>query len=260
MAGTQARGGASASRRRVRRFFIALGALCLLATLFAALVLRGTIRLNTPSRADFPVWGVDVSHYQGDIDWETLAAQGVRFAYIKATEGSGHTDERFVENAQNAALAGVPAGGYHFFSFESAGKTQAENFLSALRDQPLSLPCAVDFEFYGEFFDHPPDVEATRAELRALLEALEAETGRKPVLYATSRSYRMYLQGAFDGYPLWIRDVYLWPALSLPGGDWTFWQYSDKGLLDGYQGEEQYIDLNVFHGDEAAFARWLQDV
>ena len=190
MAETQARGGASASRRRVRRFFIALGALCLLATLFAALVLRGTIRLNTPSRADFPIWGVDVSHYQGDIDWETLAAQGVRFAYIKATEGSGHTDERFVENAQNAALAGVPAGGYHFFSFESAGKTQAENFLSALRDQPLSLPCAVDFEFYGEFFDHPPDVEATRAELRALLEALEAETGRKPVLYATSRPHR----------------------------------------------------------------------
>ena len=118
----------------------------------------------------------------------------------------------------------------------------------------------MDFEFYGEFFDHPPDVEATRAELRALLEALEAETGRKPVLYATSRSYRMYLQGAFDDHPLWIRDVYLWPALTLPGGDWTFWQYSDKGLLDGYQGEEQYIDLNVFHGDEAAFKRWLQDV
>ena len=245
------------ARRRVRRFFIILGALCLLATALAALVLRGVLRLNTPSRADFPIWGVDVSHYQGKIDWETLAAQRVRFAYIKATEGSAHTDERFGENAQGAAAAGVPAGAYHFFSFESAGKTQAENFLAALRDQPLSLPCAVDFEFYGEFFDHPPDVETVRAELRALLEALEAETGRKPVLYATGRSYRMYLAGAFDEYPLWIRDVYLWPALTLPGREWLFWQYSDKGRLEGYAGAEEHIDLNVFNGGAEEFARYL---
>ena len=74
-----------AAPRRVRRFFIALGALCLLLTLLAALVLRGAVKLNTPSRADFPVWGVDVSHYHGKIDWETLAAQGVQFAFIKAT-------------------------------------------------------------------------------------------------------------------------------------------------------------------------------
>ena len=158
------------------------------------------------------------------------------------------------------AAAGIPAGGYHFFSFESAGKTQAENFLSALRGQPLALPCVVDFEFYGDFFAHPPDVETTRAELRDLLTALEAETGQRPILYATGRSYRMYLQGAFDEYPLWIRDVYLWPALTLPGRDWTFWQYSDKGRLEGYQGEEEWIDLNVFHGGEEEFARWLEQV
>ncbi len=249
-----------AAPRRVRRFFIALGALCLLLTLFAALVLRGAVKLNTPSRADFPIWGVDVSHYQGTIDWQAFARQGVRFAFIKATEGSAHVDERFLENARGAAAAGIPAGGYHFFSFESAGKTQAENFLSALRGQPLALPCVVDFEFYGDFFAHPPGVETTRAELRDLLTALEAETGQSPILYATGRSYRMYLQGAFDEYPLWIRDVYLWPALTLPGRDWTFWQYSDKGRLEGYQGEEEWIDLNVFHGGEEEFARWLEQV
>ena len=96
--------------------------------------------------------------------------------------------------------------------------------------------------------------------MRDLLTALEAETGQRPILYATGRSYRMYLQGAFDEYPLWIRDVYLWPALTLPGRDWTFWQYSDKGRLEGYQGEEEWIDLNVFHGGEEEFARWLEQV
>ena len=61
-----------AAPRRVRRFFIALGALCLLLTLFAALVLRGAVKLNTPSRADFPIWGVDVSHYQGTVSYTHL--------------------------------------------------------------------------------------------------------------------------------------------------------------------------------------------
>lgn len=249
--------GMEARRRWTRRFFIALGALCVLGTAFAALVLRGAIVLNTPSRADYPVWGVDVSHYQGEIDWEALRAQGVRFAFIKATEGSSHVDERFAQNAAGALAAGVPAGAYHFFSFESPGKTQAENLLSALRGRGLALPCAVDFEFYGAFFENPPDVETARAELRAMLEAIEAETGQRPLLYATWRSYRMYLMGAFDDYPLWIRDVYLWPGLTLPGRDWTFWQYSDRGTLSGYAGEEERIDLNVFNGGEAEFAAYL---
>ena len=101
-------------------------------------------------------------------------------------------------------------------------------------------------------------MEETRAELRVLLEALEEATGQTPILYATQRSYRMYLEGAFDEYPLWLRDVYLWPALTLPGRDWTFWQYSDKGRLEGYEGAEEYIDFNVFNGGEDDFARWLE--
>ncbi len=76
-------------------------------------------------------------------------------------------------------------------------------------------------------------------------------------MYATWRSYRMYLHGAFDDYPLWIRDVYLWPGLTMPNRDWTFWQYSDKGTLAGYTGEEEHIDLNVFNGGEAEFAAYL---
>ena len=86
-----------------------------------------------------------------------------------------------------------------------------------------------------------------------MLAALEEATGARPVLYATNRSYRMYLDGAFDDYPLWIRDVYLGPWLTLPGRSWTLWQYSDRGRLEGYAGVEEHIDLNVFSGDEAAF-------
>ena len=239
--------------RAARRWLTALGAACVVCAALAALILRGALVINTPSREAYPIWGVDVSHYQGQIDWDALRAQGVRFAYIKATEGSSHVDERFAQNARGASAAGVPAGAYHFFSFESPGSAQAENLLAALRESPTQLPCAVDFEFYGDFFQNPPDVEAARAELRAMLAALEEATGARPVLYATNRSYRMYLDGAFDDYPLWIRDVYLWPWLTLPGRSWTLWQYSDRGRLEGYAGVEEHIDLNVFSGDEAAF-------
>lgn len=254
--GARLSGGRSRTGRAARVFFTLLGAGCVLCAVLAGLILRGALVINTPSRDRYPVWGVDVSHYQGEIDWNALREQGVRFAYIKATEGSSHVDGRFLENARGAREAGVPAGAYHFFSFESPGSTQAQNLLAALEGVSMQLPCAVDVEFYGAFFENPPEVATTRAQLRNLLDAIEAATGARPLLYATNRSYRMYLKGAFDDYPLWIRDVYLWPWLTAPGRDWTLWQYSDKGRLEGYAGEEEHIDLNVFAGDEAAFDRF----
>ena len=236
----------------VRRWIAAVGGVCVLTLLFAGLVVRGVIRLNTPPWSRYPVRGVDVSHYQGSIDWEALRAQGVDFAFIKATEGSSMQDDRFLQNLDGALSAGVRAGAYHFFSFDSSGRAQAENFIRAVPLIRGMLPCAVDVEFYGDKAANPPDVAPTRRELRALLEALEAAYGRKPVIYATQLSYRKYVAGAFDDYDLWIRNVYLYPMMP-EGRDWTFWQYSDKGKLDGCEGVEPYIDLNVFCGSEAEF-------
>ena len=86
-----------------------------------------------------------------------------------------------------------------------------------------------------------------------MLEALEQHYGVRPVIYATQKEYLNYLAGAFDEYDLWIRNVYLYPSLQ-DGRDWTFWQYSDTGKLDGYQGEEEFIDLNVFYGTKEEFS------
>ena len=240
----------------MRRLATAVGAACVLLSVFAALLLQGVIRVNTPSQARYPVWGVDVSRYQGQIDWQALAAQGVRFAFVKATEGSGHEDANFRQNMRLAQQAGVCAGAYHFFSFESPGEDQARNLLACLRQWPGQLPCAIDVELYGAFVDQPPEPRAVRAQLRKMLEQLERELGYRPILYATYESYRAYLAGAFDDYDLWICDVYLWPDLWLRR-PWTFWQYSDRDRLAGYRGEEERIDLNVFCGDEAAFAAYL---
>lgn len=226
--------------------------------LFAILVYQKKIVLNYPSETDYPIRGVDVSYYQGEIDWKVLEKEGISFAYIKATEGSGHTDIKFEKNWKAAKETDLKIGAYHFFSFESEGKAQAEHFISAVPKEEGMLPPAVDIEFYGDKFFNRPEAEETRKELQSLLDELENYYGVKPVIYATESSYSMYIRGAFDAYPLWIRNIYFSPNLGMPG-KWTFWQYDSEGKLQGYSGEEEYIDMNAFYGTEEKWAEFLKN-
>lgn len=235
------------------KWLIALAALALAAGCFCALVYTGALRFNNPSREAYPVRGVDVSAWQGAVDWPVLAGQGIDFAFLKATEGSGFVDERFAANWAGARSAGLRTGAYHFFSYDSPGERQAENFIANVPREPDALPPAVDVEFYGGYERSPAPKERVKPSLDALLSALEAHYGAKPILYATGRAYSLYLRGEYSEYPIWIRDVYFSPRLP-DGRDWTFWQYSDKGKLDGYEGPEAHIDLNVFCGARADFA------
>ena len=190
----------------------------------------------------YPVFGVDVSNYQGDIDWDKLEEQGVRFAFIKATEGSGHTDESVRRNIERASGTGIKISAYHFFSFDSSGETQAANFIAAVGDDEITLPPVIDIEYYGDKRKHKPSQEETEAILRPLLEKLEEHYGKKPMIYTTLPVYYRYVKESFSDYPLWIRSVNFEPDLV----DWTFWQYDDHGKLEGYYGDEECIDFNVY--------------
>ncbi|MBR3233694.1 glycosyl hydrolase family 25 [Candidatus Saccharibacteria bacterium] len=192
--------------------------------------------------------GVDISHYQGEVDFNKLAGQGIKFAYIKATEGSAYTDEHFADNwekANSSALSsGVLIGAYHFFSFGSGGGVQAENYASVVGDLKGKLIPVVDVELYGEYLNQPPDNNSVVTELKSYLRALEIRYGVKPMIYAEVDVYKRYLEGNFSGYPFWIRSVF-YPIDWEFHHDWTLWQYTDRGELDGYYGEDKYIDLNV---------------
>lgn len=215
------------------------------------LIQTGVLRFNHPSPVEYPVRGVDVSHYQGVIQWDVLAGQGIQFAFIKATEGSSFIDSRFVYNLEEAARTDLYVGAYHFFSFDSSGESQGRHFIQTVVRNEDMLPPVVDIEFYGDKGKDPPDRETTQRELSVLLERLEAAYGKKPILYATMAAYERYLKDAYERYPIWIRNVFWKPAL--PDRQWTFWQYSDKARLAGYTGEEQYIDMNVYCGDVTQF-------
>jgi lysozyme len=244
------------TRAKFKNWIIGIGLAVVLATVgLGALGLGGFIQLNNPSTAEYPVRGVDVSSYQGEIDWPTLSAQGIDFAYLKATEGSTFVDSRFSQNWDGAQTTALRVGAYHFFSFESPGTSQAAHFIDIVPNDPTALPPMVDLEWYDAFVASPPDAASVIPELSDLLEALTEHYGKTPVIYATAETYHTYLSQSFEHNDIWIRDIIREPTLS-DGRDWTFWQYSARGRLPGFQGSESFIDLNVFAGTKADFASY----
>lgn len=195
--------------------------------------------------------GVDISSYQADVDMEKLKEQNIAFVYVKATEGSSHKDKKFEINWENAEKAGLPSGAYHFFSYDSPGKTQAENFIAAVGDDLKGrlLP-VVDVEYYGDKEQNPPEKRDVIRELSAFLNALEKHYGVKPMIYTRADLYKKYLDGTFGGYKMWMSSPYT-PLKWNYDGDWYVWQYLNRGTLEGYTGGEKYIDLNVLNREKS---------
>lgn len=194
--------------------------------------------------------GVDVSSYQADIDMNVLKKQDIAFIYIKATEGSFMQDSRFAENWENAKNAGILSGAYHFFSYDSEGKTQAENFISTVgNDLKGHLLPVVDVEYYGDKEKNPPEKEDVIRELSIYLDLLEKQYGVKPLIYTRPDIYDLYLKNDFTEYKKWISSLYT-PISWKYKDEWYIWQYLNKGKLEGYTGGERYIDLNVLNKDK----------
>ncbi len=211
---------------------------------------NGLVIPNEPMQ--YKVKGIDVSSFQGKVDWDVLSKK-IDFAYIKATEGSNAIDPEFKRNYEKAEMTDLKIGYYMVFSFSSPGEIQAENFINNVGEHRGVLPPAIDIEFYGGYDTRPPAREDVVNELYSIITRFKEYYGVSPVIYATKKSYDMYISGGFYDCDIWIRDVVREPILS-DDRKWKFWQYSDKGLLDGYQGEEKYIDLNVFCGSIDEFS------
>lgn len=233
-------------------FVIGLVAAIISAVMVYILFDRGIVLMNYPSEEKYPIRGVDVSNYQGRIDWALLVDQDVSFAFIKATEGSTFVDASFSQNWEAAQKTDLRVGAYHFFSYDSPGITQAENFIRVVTPFDGMLPPVVDVEFYGDKESNPPEKEAVTNELKAMLIELETHYGLRPIIYATKVTYHLYIEDKFFDYPLWIREVWYSPD-ECGDYDWTFWQYTNREKIPGYSGDEKFIDMNVFYGTREEF-------
>lgn len=229
----------------------------LIVIMFCALaIISITVITTRTAIKKYTVRGVDVSSYQGDIDWQIMKENGVDFAFIKASEGSTYRDKKFAKKIKNIKNTDIAAGAYHFMSFESSGEKQAENFISALDGEKLNLPPVIDLELYGDYVKKPPSVSEVREILDALVAGIYEKYGVYPIIYTNPLVYSRYVSGKYEDCDIWVCDLVKKPTL--PGGrEWKFWQYSHTGKMSGYKGEEQYIDLNVFNGTEEEFESYI---
>lgn len=197
-----------------------------------------------PGPLDGPLPGIDVSHWQGAIDWDAVAGDGVEFAFIKATEGGDYTDPRFAANWAGARQAGVLRGAYHFFRPQTDAMAQAAHFLRTVQLEPGDLPPVLDVEVTDG-----RSLDAVAAGVRTWLQEVERATGRRPIIYTRASFWTAQMGGGFGGYPLWVAH-YGVAAPNIPSGwsAWTFWQHSDAGRVDGIAGG---VDLNWFNGGRA---------
>jgi lysozyme len=188
------------------------------------------------------VIGVDVSNHQGDIDWTQLAASGVAFAYIKATEGGDFRDKRFQKNWDGAKAAGLPRGAYHFLTQCKSGADQATNFFQTVPKEAGVLPPAVDAEHMGPC-PSGQTVTDIRGEMLAIKSLVEAHYGKRPVVYVTHEFHQAYLNGCCANESFWVRSLFLPPAIREKS--WLFWQFHHRGLRPGIRGP---VDLDAFRG------------
>ena len=218
------------------------------------------------------VLGIDVSKWQGQMDWSKAARSGARFAFIRAGSADGRTgvnypDFQFQRNAAEAPKANILTGAYWFFRPQFDVNRQAEYFCNLLVGKDLQLPPVLDVEIGG----YSKTVMARR--VRACLEAIKVITGKTPIVYtrATIWNPSIGLQSWAKDYPLWVARYTMlkhpWaddPAKLQPLGwtDWTFWQWSADENRRGQEfgspavNGSKAIDIDYFNGDEAALLKF----
>jgi lysozyme len=205
---------------------------------------------------DLPIHGIDVSKWQGRIDWASVRAAGTQFAFIKATEGGDHVDERFLENWHGAQQVGIPRGAYHFMYWCRPAHEQAAWFRRNVPGDPEALPPVLDLEWNGHSRTCPRTVPRAVAleEIRLMLREMEAHTGKRPMIYTDITFHRDVLEGELAEYPHWVRSVAAEPHERYANRDWILWQYTTTGRVPGIRGD---VDRNAFYGGSSEWARFL---
>ena len=193
---------------------------------------------------DYEVHGIDISHYQGSIDWVQLTSNKttkfpIHFVFMKATEGGDHADDTFPFNFDQAHRYGFIRGAYHFFSPKTDPHKQADFFIRTVQLIPGDMPHVLYVETICKSTPHDLKIA-----VKTWLDRVESHYGVKPILYTSYKFKSRYLNDSvFNTYPYWIAHYYV-DSVKYEG-PWHFWQHTDVGNVPGIKEE---VDLNVFNG------------
>ncbi len=203
------------------------------------------------------IQGIDVSRWQGEIDWAQVKAAGTRFAFIKATEGGDHLDPAFRRNWAEARKAGVPRGAYHFVWWCRSARDQVRWFRRNIPRDADALPPVLDVEWNGHSKACGKKIprEKALAKIREMLKGLQEHTGKKPIIYTDITFHEDVLEGQFNDHPYWLRSTAAPVRHRYERKEWEFWQFTTTGRVPGIAGD---VDRNAFFGSENEFAAWRE--
>lgn len=197
----------------------------------------------------YPVAGIDISSHNGTVNFKDVAADGIEFVWIKASEGVTFRDKNFNSNHTEAGEAGLKRGAYHFFRFDKDGVEQAINLLESIGNRTLELGVAIDVESSGNSGGVPDELIKER--LSAMVDYLNLR-GLAPTLYCNKKDFYQYMKDSFPGNSLWICSLSDDPV----AGEWSFWQHNHKGAVKGIKGN---VDLNVFGGSRKEWSDFVAE-
>ncbi len=195
----------------------------------------------------YQVHGMDISHYQGEINWKMLkqthqGAYPIQFVFMKSTEGGDFADHTFAANFDSAKVHGFIRGAYHFYNPKTDPNKQADFFIRSVKLEAGDLPPVLDIEKKGK------DTKKLQQDLKIWLKRIEQHYGVKPIIYASYKFKNRYLNDSvFNSYPYWIAHYYVDSVRY--EGEWKFWQHTDVGTLPGVP---EQVDLNIFNGSLSA--------
>jgi lysozyme len=205
--------------------------------------------------------GIDVSHWQSDIDWPQVKAAGVVFCFYKATEyplgkTQVYVDDRLEANAKGCSENGIYHAPYHFYRTHIKPEVQAAGFLNVIRSLPFNMRPVLDLEVAGK------SGAALCADVKVFCDTIESELKVKPIIYSSGGFWRSFMIKdkyanvlPFVGYPLWIAQWTLyWPSPLYPFAGWNFWQHSETGRMPGVK---TLVDLDWFNGDSLDFMKFV---
>lgn len=199
------------------------------------------------------VTGIDVSHYQGVVDWQAVKAANIGYAFAKASEGEAIVDSQFDANWQGMKAAGLLRGAYHFFDSSVDPVAQAKNFLNAVGSLAASdLPPVLDIEIFRGPFGN----SSLANNVLTWLNNVQDACGRTPIIYTGPSFWDKYMTDQFGSYPLWVAE-YGVAAPRIPVGwtNWTFWQSTEAATVAGVHGS---VDSDVFTGSTDDLLAFVQ--
>ncbi len=196
------------------------------------------------------VAGIDVSEYQGRIDWvETDSVEDtypIGFVFIRATYGEKNRDVQFANNWREVKKTAMIRGAYHYYRPDENSVRQAQNFIDNVKLENGDLPPVLDVERIPE----GQSVERLKVGIRRWLEKVEKHYGMRPIIYSGEKYYLDFLKDEFKTYTVWVANYNFKVKRIDPG--WQFWQFTQNGTAKGIDGA---VDINIFNGDGPALRR-----